>query len=300
MALLFAAIFGALIVSACAEEGDTGALTNGAESAIKSGRKSKESDKATVPQITAKEHFLRNVHTSIATTCGACHTAGPGPAWTVPADGEKSYSLQFQRGYVSKMSAILAKGPHSGGPALTNEQASTYLTWVELEMKERGDKAPDSVLEKLGGCLDAAKFKAINLQNLVTTPRNADNNPQKETEDANACTGCNNAPCSTCHSSDPGSGFILALGNELFPEDHTLKETKSSSPPYIQKYFGLDPTGAPIPSKAIKAKSDATVKTGKAYSHPMYTLTPEMEKAIDAFVDDAIKKYKAGSCGPVE
>ena len=89
----------------------------------------------------------------------------------------------------------------------------------------------------------------------------------------------------------------MALDNDTLPEDHTLNETKSFDPPYLQKYFGLALDGTPIPSKAIKAKSEATINTAKAYQHPMFVLSDETEKAIDAFVDDAIAKYEANRCG---
>jgi hypothetical protein len=188
------------------------------------------------------------------------------------------------------------KGPHDG-PALTNDQTQRFTTWVELELKERGDKAPPTVLQKLATCLDPEKFKAIGFDKLVTTPRDAKNNPQGEAENTDECTGCNNAPCHSCHSADPATGFFMAIGNDVLPADETFDQTKSVDPPYVQKYFGLDTNGTPIASKAISAKSDATVKTGKAYSHPMFLLTPEIQKGIDAFVDDAIAKYKAGTCG---
>ena len=44
-------------------------------------------------------------------------------------------------------------------------------------------------------------------------------------------------------------------------------------------------------------KSTNTIEKAKAYTHPMYRLTPEMQTAIQAFVDDAVEKYKAGTCG---
>jgi hypothetical protein len=302
-ALLALAIASALVVSACADEGDPTSLIGGSEAAINGGKagpgaKTGGGSQSTTPKISAKQYFAANVQTTLGASCGGCHSAGPAPIWIAPQDVEKSYALQFQRGYVTNVSAIMRKGAHAtGGPALTNDQTQKFATWVELEVKERGDKAPASVLEKLGGCLDLAKFKAIGFEKLVTVPRTAKNNPKGETENTDECVGCNQTQCSSCHSADPGSGFLMALGNDVFEADHTFNETKSVTPPYIQKYFGMDVTGTPIASKAIKAKSDATVNTGKAYQHPMFVLTPEMDVAIEKFVDDAISKYKAGSCG---
>jgi hypothetical protein len=186
---------------------------------------------------------------------------------------------------------------HDNGlaPALTADEANNYAVWVALELKQRGGKAPDGVLQKLASCLDKAKFDAIGFDKLVTTPRTADNNPGKEAEDADTCTGCNQVQCSSCHS-EGEMGFMMAIGNTILPDDYTFTSMKVTAPPYMQKYFGLDPDGNPIPSNAIRAKSDATVNTAKAYQHPMFTLSPDMQKALDDFVADAIAKEKAGSC----
>jgi hypothetical protein len=293
----------AAALAACAPDADTNTLTGGND--IVSGKRPSSKDATAkngagaLPDIKAKDYFRDTVQKSLAGTCGTCHASGPGPVWIVPSDVEKSYSLQFQRGYVSRTSALLKKGAHStGAPSLTPTQEGIYATWVELEMKERGDKAPDAVLTKLAGCIDKAKFDAIGWDKLVTTPRNADNNPQKQNENTDECTGCNNKQCSGCHSADAATGFVMAVGNDVFPEDQTFNDTKSISPPYMQKYFGLDVNGDPIPSKAIKAKSDNTVNIAKAYQHPMFTLSPEMEQGISAFVLDAIGKYNTGKYGP--
>jgi hypothetical protein len=252
--------------------------------------------------ISAKDYFSTNVQPLLAGTCSACHAQGPAPTWIVPTDIEKSYALQFQRGYVSTASTILHQGVHDHGaaPALTADEANNYGVWVELELKERGGKVPDGVLQKLAGCLDKTKFDAIGFDKLVTTPRAANNNPGKQAENPDECTGCNRVQCSSCHSADPATGFMMAIGNTIVPDDYTFTEMKTTAPPYMQKYFGLDADGNPIPSKAIKAKSDDTVNVEKAYSHPMFILPPAMEAAIEAFVADAIAKEKAGTCAPAK
>ena len=50
--------------------------------------------------MTAKQYFAANVQPSLAKTCGGCHSTGPAPVWIAAQDVEKSYELQFQRGYV--------------------------------------------------------------------------------------------------------------------------------------------------------------------------------------------------------
>ncbi|MFO0740042.1 MAG: hypothetical protein U0270_29355 [Labilithrix sp.] len=247
---------------------------------------------------TAKAYFTANVHPALS-GCGACHSAGPAPSWILPSDAAKSYELVFGRGYIIRDSMLLKKGAHSGGsgPALTADQNKKVATWIELEMKERGDKAPPSVLARLGDCLDKAKFDAIGWEKIQTITRNANNNPNGETENANECTGCKPTTCAVCHSADPATGFVEAVGSPIFDADYTFKETKKISPAYLQKYFGLDTNGNPKASDAIRLKSDNTYYTAKAYQHPMFRLTQAQQDAIDDFVNDTITRFKAGQCG---
>jgi mono/diheme cytochrome c family protein len=249
--------------------------------------------------VTAKAYFTQNVQPALSSGCGGCHSSGPGPSWIVPSDAEKSYTLVFGRGYIIRDSILLKKGAHNGGtaPALTAAQYKTVATWIELEMKERGDKAPPSVLAKMGDCMDRAKFDAIGWEKIETITRTPDNNPNGETEDADTCTGCKPTTCAVCHSADAATGFVMAEGNPIFDKDYTFNQTKKTSPAYLQKYFGLDTNGDPKASQGIRMKSDNTYYTAKAYQHPMFRLTADQEQAIDDFVADAIAKYKAGACG---
>jgi hypothetical protein len=153
--------------------------------------------------------------------------------------------------------------------------------WQTRE-KASGTKPVASVLDTIGDCLDETKFDAIGFAQLLTTP--------KPGENPNTCTGCNNAPCRDCHNAGDG-GFFMAAGSNL--GDNTFENTKLAK--YIGKYITVNGTD-PVPSHAIRAKSDATV-TAAPYTHPMFKMSPTMEAALDAFVDDAITKYKAGTCG---
>src|SRR5262249_39486521 len=122
------------------------------------------------------------------------------------------------------------------------------------------------------------------------------NNITPWNENANNCTGCDQAQCNTCHSADAATNFNDAVGNNILPADTTFNNTKLTNPAYITKYFGVSPDGKPIASDGIKKKSDATMKD-KAYTHPMFTLTANQQTALNAFVADVITKYTAGTCG---
>jgi mono/diheme cytochrome c family protein len=251
---------------------------------------------------TGKAFYTENVHPTLATTCGPCH--GPnaaGPNWLTPASADASYAQLFAAGYVVHGSPLTVKGAHGGAMnnVLTSAQIKTFDEWVDMELKDGGEKSTPSVLEKLANCLDEAKFNAIGLDTLTTTTRTNANNEHDVSpwnENQNNCTGCKKAGCQVCHSADGGSGFKMALGNNLLPAGSTFAETKLTTPPYLQKYFGVSPTGEPQPSNAIIKKSEST-KMGTAYSHPLFTIPEDVQTNLQAFVDDAIAKYKAGTCG---
>jgi hypothetical protein len=249
-----------------------------------------------------KEFYKANVHPLMSQKCGSCHgTAGPGPAWLTAADAEKSYAQLFQVGYVVTNSRIVQKTAHGGSTTnfLAAAEAAKYNEWVAMELEDGGNEAPPNVLEKLGTCFDRTKFDAMQLGQWRTTRRTANNNTNQVNpwnENANNCTGCDNAPCTTCHSADAATNFKNSVGNNLLPANSTFEETKLTSPAYITKYFGVSPEGKPIASDAIKKKSDAT-KKDKAYTHPMFQLNNNQQAALDAFVQDVITKYNAGTCG---
>ncbi len=249
-----------------------------------------------------KALYISSVHTFLGPKCGSCHgAAGPGPNWLTTGDAEKSYAQLFSQGYVVPNSRITAKPAHGGltTNALSNAEVQKYNDWVALETKDGGTKATPNVLAMLGTCFDRQKFDAMKLQDWRTTRRTNNNNTNNVTpwnENANNCTGCDNAPCTTCHSADPATNFVNAVGNPIFGPDHTFTESKSTSPAYIAKYFGVSPDGKAVGSNGIKKKSEAT-KKDKAYTHPMFQLNGAQQTALDAFVDDVVTRYNAGTCG---
>jgi hypothetical protein len=243
-----------------------------------------------------------SVHPILSSKCGSCHgTAGPGPNWLTAADADKSYAQILQQGYAVPQSRIVVKGAHGGVTTnvLTSTEIGTYNQFVTLQNGAAGGAAATpNVLAALGGCFDRTKFDAMQMQNWQTTRRTTNNNTNNVTpwnENANNCTGCNNAPCSTCHSSDPATNFVNAVGSPIFPKDYTFNETKKTQPAYISKFFGIGPDGKPIASNGIQKKSDSTMKA-KAYTHPMFNLTDQQKTALDAFVNDTIASYNAGKC----
>lgn len=234
-------------------------------------------------QSSAHQYFIDNVYQPLNQTCGSCHASGAnGAPMFLQTNAATAYQTMDGRGMIVTQSSLLTKGQHLG-PALTAAEVTVVNQWLSLEAKERvGKAAPVNILERIGDCLSEGLFDAIGFQNLKTTPRNG--------EDANTCTGCNNTPCSHCHTGGDGN-FYMAVGSGI--DDSTFQKTKQAQ--YVVKYIGLNGT-QPVPSNAIQAKSQTTQQDG-TYFHPMFTLTPQMQSAITAFAQDAIAKYNAGLCG---
>ena len=248
-----------------------------------------------------KDFYVKTVHPVLEAKCSGCHKAGGigNPSWIALGDPAKTYDLIYLNAYAVANSRNVVKGMHSNGgaPELTTDDKSKFAQWIQLETADGGQKAQVNVLEKFGTCFDKAKFDAIGFGNLRTTRRQNGNNPQNLTENANNCTGCDNAPCRTCHSADDVTGFVMAIGNPIFSPDYTFEQTKLLNPAFIRQYVSTTPTGEPVFNPGIKTKSTNTIEKAKAYSHPMFIITPTMETAIQAFVDDAVAKQKAGTCG---
>ncbi len=303
-AVALVAIVGAAIVAACGSDPDTldpqfrgndngtgapGSVTEpGAAPAASS-----PADKTPPPGVTdnkAKTFFVQTVYPSLMGTCGGCHSP-PGsagaPTFLSKTSASDAYTSVEARGYIVPSSMLVRKGSHQG-PALTNQQNADVTNWLLLESQVRGAQTPVNLLAKLGNCLDQTKFKAILLQDLRTIKR--------KDENANNCTGCDQAPCQTCHQQGEYAmhSNFGKLGMATFP----ALQANATSPEGIyiaSKYITTNGTTL-VPSTALKDKATVTA-TGAKYSHPMFQISTTMDAAITAFAQDAITKYNAKQCG---
>ena len=237
--------------------------------------------------LTALAYFEETVHPSLSSTCGGCHAdSGPGPAWLF-SDAQKTYDTMENLGMLAKDSIVLGKGSHysAAAPALTATQTTMVTKWIDKEYTGRGNAGvPSGIKAKLGPCFDKAKFDAIGLGALRTTKRTNEN--------ANNCTGCNNAPCMTCHTTDTATGVIIADGNNNVPKTYTFDKAKET--PFIDLVIGTNGSEI-VGSRKLALKSKATVGD-KPYTHPMFTVTTLTQDAIDEFAKDVNAKRKAGMC----
>jgi hypothetical protein len=311
--LLAIALASAAAVAACGDGADT--LTDGTGGSASSRRPGSTAiNSATgdaditssgpVPtnSTAGKEFYKTNVHPFLSAACGTCHDqAGPGTYYLTNADPEKTYGQLFKVGYVVEQSRIVVKPAHGGVTTntLNAQQIGIYNQWVSIELKDGGAKSQPSVLAALGACFDRTKFDAMKMGEWRTLRRTTENNLNAVTkwnENADTCTGCDNVPCTTCHSADPATNFSNAVGNTLLPADETFNNTKLTNPAYITKFFGTTADGQAAPSQGLIKKSDAT-KKDYAYTHPLFTFNATQLAAIDAFVNDAVTKFNAGQCG---
>jgi hypothetical protein len=233
----------------------------------------------------ARTFFIDKVFPTLS-VCVTCHATGNlGAPRFLAQDAPSAYQGIDAHGLIQDQSQLLKQGTHAGGsaPALDANQTDLITQWLALEATERvGQAAPVNILDKIGACLDQTLFDAVEFQKLRTTKR--------DNENANNCTGCDNAPCRTCHTAGDGN-FYMAAGSTL--DQNTFSETQKAK--FIIKYIGLNGT-TPVASNAIKLKSDATL-TDRPYSHPMFTIPDDMQQRLDTFVSTAITKYQNKQCG---
>jgi cytochrome c553 len=240
----------------------------------------------------AHVYFDSTVYPELVSTCAPCHASGANGAPTMMAPpADTTYSELDALGLIVPSSLLLSKGSHDNGsaPALTSQEQTDITTWLGMEAQEAsGTSAPPNVLAQVAACASQTEWNAIGWGKLRTTPRTDEN--------ADKCSGCNNAMCASCH--DGGEqGFFMAEGSDIEPAGTTFSQTFSgpSMMTYIIQYFGLNGT-TPVASNGIMLKQQA-VATGPAYSHPMFTMSANMQTALNKFVNDAITSYTSGTCG---
>jgi hypothetical protein len=236
------------------------------------------------------QFFTAQVYPKVNAECGSCHVSGAaGAPKFFGADAPTTYQSFDVNGYIAQNSRILAKGPHAGGAAaaLTADTTAKFNEWLVIEASERGGATPaTSIWTKIQNCATAADWEPVNtaVRNLRTIRRNGEN--------ANNCTGCNQAQCETCHHI--GEYGFWANNNRLTSATAAFTE-HSSDALFWQQYLGTNGTQLVVSPK-IKAKADA-VATGRPYSHPLFQYAPAVQTAVEAFANGVITKYNAKQCG---
>lgn len=237
----------------------------------------------------AHKLFVETVHPKLA-SCGACHASGAqGAPKFIQTVADEAYLAMDARGLIKTDTLLLTKGPHAAGaaPALTSDQRSAIEGWLAREATERvGQASPVNLLQVAATCGDPAKFPTQALTTWLTTRR--------QNENGNQCTGCNNTQCASCHLSGEAN---VAISSGRTTDNQAMIDFYKS-PDSISRFIGIDGTKL-VASNAFKTKADATVADVRPISvpkHPQFIMTPAKQTAIDAYVQDIVTKFNAGTC----
>lgn len=98
-----------------------------------------EADAAVAPATTARARFDQDVLPLVTTACAGCHANGDAAIAWMKANPDEYTTMTMWPRLVElgapATSNLLVKGMHQG-PAWSVEQASTILTWIEMERDE--------------------------------------------------------------------------------------------------------------------------------------------------------------------
>ncbi len=243
----------------------------------------------------AYEYFKSSVYAEVS-ACGSCHSSGSnGAPVFFGSDVTATYAALNGNGLILSASPLVTKGPHVAGaaPALAPTAEAVVRKWLAMEASERAGKAaPETIYAALAKCMNPDLFAKIDLCTAKTQPRPG--------ESGDYCTGCKYETCSNCHASGgQTTGFWCSTKTEnnrlVTNVDDTLEASKEL--PFIRRYFGFSGV-SPAASNGILNKSKTTQTATNLVAHPWFTLDAARQKALTAFVDDALTRYAAGKCAP--
>jgi hypothetical protein len=238
------------------------------------------------PPISAKQYFVRNVYPQVNSACGKCH-GGQGPGSTfLGADSEAAYTaVEGSLGLIaapskSPLLTYTHKDPTVG--KLTPQQKNTLSQWLTLEATERGLAGAVAPPKTLADAYKA--FKECSRYD-VWRRTGMDRLPYTQTD--------REGPCLGCHSTGQGGVYLAAAGRDTYK---TLMEF-----PYIQKLIvgTVDSKGnfdQLVPAGRIIEKANEICPEGSLTCHPSYGLPPQVELAINTFVQTTLENLRGGTC----
>ncbi|MBK9259470.1 MAG: hypothetical protein IPM54_06490 [Polyangiaceae bacterium] len=253
--------------------------------------------------FTAKELFDRDVYPIFSTRCTPCHSLGynDAPQW-MGVDASNSYARI--EAYPKLMIAypenswFLLKGEHTG-PALEAYEQILVSDWLLAEIKERefvGEEyyAPEGeggaggggsgtgpvtlyeALEQFGNCMTWEDWQATGMVNL----------PDQPTEFG---------ACKTCHFAGMGGNYLSGDAQVTFDKNRLF--------PFVLKIAvgTVDEQGAFLDLVAARRHIDKGIESQNCNQdpcHPIFTLSPAMEAAVDDFFMFTYARWKQGTCSP--
>ncbi len=246
------------------------------------------------PQGGAHDFFVASVFPAITTACGECHadpTAGA-PIF-MAADAEASYTaiVGFSPSLIAipENSNLVLQGEHTG-PALDTTQRPLVEQWLQMEADERGlvggggEPTPtgptlQEALAMFGDCMSYDDWTATGMNTIAASQTQF-------------------GSCNGCHAQGE-AGYIANQANDLDMFE------QSRNFPFIKKYVSgtVDENGAfaglvasnRVINKGLEA-ADCNPQIDNC--HPVYSLAPQKQEAVNNFVNLTLDKYELGGCTP--
>lgn len=251
--------------------------------------------------LTAKELFDRDVYPIFSTRCTPCHSLGhnSAPIW-MGVDASNSYARieAYPKTFVvfPENSLFLLKGQHTG-PALEDYEKLLVSDWLSAEVNERslvgeeyygpegeggggvGGSSPvtlEEALAQFGNCMTWEDWQATGMVNL----------PDQPTEFG---------ACKSCH--------FAGMGGNYLSNDGTMTFEKNRMFPFVLKIAvgTVDDQGAFLDLVAARRHIDKGIESQNCNQdpcHPIFTLSPAMESAVDDFFMFTYSRWKQGACLP--
>lgn len=245
----------------------------------------------------AKEIFDRDVYPIFSSRCTPCHSLGhnEAPVW-MGVDTSTSYARieAYPKLFIAypENSWFLLKGEHTG-PALLADEKSLISNWLVTEVNERGFVGEEYYApEGEGGATgEITLFEALDQFGQCMTWDDWQNTGMVKLPDQPTTAGA----CKTCHFAGMGGNFLSA--------DPTATFDKNRLFPFVLKIAvgTVDDNGAFLDLVAARRHIDKGIESQNCDQepcHPVFTLSPEMETAIDEFFLLSYNRWKQGLCGP--
>jgi hypothetical protein len=236
--------------------------------------------------IGARDYFITKVYPVVNRTCGQCH-AGQGLGSTfLTTTPEQSYQLiSSQIGYIADPAkSPLVQHVHTDKTVvLAPEQRAVLTQWLNMEATARGlagsiQKPPTlaAAYKQFADCMNYDVWEYYRVSDLPFTQTDYD------------------GPCMGCHSIGQGSNWLSAGSRESFE--------KAKEFPYIQKYVvgKVDKDGnfdSLIPANRFSEKANEVCTKEKIECHPTFGLPPNVQNAVDMFVQTTLQNVQSGTCG---
>jgi hypothetical protein len=251
---------------------------------------------------TAKELFDRDAYPIFSTRCTPCHSLGynDAPIW-MGVDASNSYARieAYPKTLVAypENSWFRLKGQHTG-PALEAYEDLLISDWLLAEVKERslvgeeyygpeggggaggssgtGPVTLTEALDQFGNCMTNEDWQATGMVNL----------PNQPTEFG---------ACKTCHFAGMGGNYLSGDAAVTFEKNRLF--------PFVLKIAvgTVDDNGAFLDLVAARRHIDKGIESQNCNQepcHPIFTLSPAMEAAVDDFFTFTYSRWKQGACAP--